>query len=108
MNRFEVLLTAPHILTEITNLRGLGGKEAAVFCSLLIRTVEQARETYDESRALVDEPALSRLGVADAAITTLASRGCLCLTDGLDLYLTLATQGADAINFNHLRQRNWR
>ena len=72
-----------------------------------VRRVEGSREHYDESRQLVKETCFQRLGLTEAAIAALARRNCLLLTDDFDLYSTLVKQGVDAINFNHLRSRDW-
>lgn len=107
MAEFKALITTPHVLTEVSNLGDLHGPEREAFRSLFVRTVERSIEHYHESRSVVNESCFRRLGLTDAGISALASHGFLFLTDDLDLYLTLATQGADAINFNHLRPLNW-
>jgi len=56
---------------------------------------------------VVREDCFRRLETTDAAITSLADRSFLFLTDDFDLYSTLVKQGLDAINFNHLRLLNW-
>ena len=48
-----------------------------------------------------------RPGLTDAALASLDRHQFLFLTDDLDLYVTLAKRGADAINFDHLRPLNW-
>ena len=48
------------------------------------------------------------LGLVDAAIAALAREyKCTVLTDDLDLYLALSREGIMALNFAHLRERNW-
>ena len=64
-------------------------------------------EQYDESRSLSADPGFDRLGLADAAIATVCLRGRLVLTDDLDLQLALTHRGADALNFNHVRELAW-
>ena len=103
----KILITTPHVLTEVSNLGDLHGHELELFRSWFVRTVEQSREHYDESRLVVRADCFQRLGLTDAAIAALARRNYLFLTDDFDLYSTLARQGADAINFNHLRSRDW-
>ena len=48
-----------------------------------------------------------RLGLTDAALASLDRHQFLFLTDDLDLYVTLAKRGADAINFDRMRPLNW-
>jgi hypothetical protein len=107
MAEFKTLITTPHVLTEASNLGDLHGEEHEALRSWFVRTVEQSREHYDESRLLAKEDCFHRLGLTDAAIAALARHNYLFLTDDFDLYSTLARQGADAINFNHLRSRDW-
>lgn len=64
-------------------------------------------EFYDESRSLVAEKAFDRLGLAGAAISFVARKGLLVLTDDLALYRALSARAMDAINFNHIRTVVW-
>jgi hypothetical protein len=107
MAQFKILITTPHVLTEVSNLGKLQGQEQEAFRSQFTLMIEESREHYDESRLVVKQDCFGSLGLTDAAITSLASRGLLFLTDDLQLYLTLVKHGADAINFNHLRPLNW-
>jgi len=97
----------PHVLTELSNLGDFHGQERGVFRSWIVRTVEECREHYDESRLVVKKACFHRLGLTDAAITALARYNYLFLTDDFDLYSTLVARSVDAINFNHLRSRDW-
>jgi hypothetical protein len=51
---------------------------------------------------VVADPIFMRLGLTDAAITRVCSRGILVLTADVALHLELQRRGLDAINFNHL------
>ncbi len=104
---FRILITTPHVLTELSNLGNLRGQEREVLRTIFVNAVEGSREHYDESRLVVKESCFRRLGLTDAAIVALARRDYLFLTDDFDLYSTLVEQGADALNFNHLRSRDW-
>lgn len=107
MAEFKTLITTPHVLTEASNLGDLHGQEREVFRSWFVRTVDESREHYDESRSVVKESCFRRLGLTDAAIAALARHNYLFLTDDFDLYSTLIKHGVDAINFNHLRSQDW-
>jgi hypothetical protein len=107
MAEFKVLITTPHVLTEVSNLGDIQAKEWEVFRSSFVNMVEGSREHYDESRLVVKENCFRRLGLADAAIATVAGHGFLFLTEDFDLYSTLAARHVDAINFNRLRPANW-
>ena len=101
------VITTPHILTEVSNLAKLHGKELSAFRQGYKVHVEQMDEFYDESRAVVADTAFMPLGLTDAAIAMLQRRKLLVLTVDLDLYLTLQQRGVDTANFNHLRGPNW-
>ena len=49
MANFRSLAVTPHILTEVSNLGNLQGKERAEFRSWFARIIEQATEYCDES-----------------------------------------------------------
>jgi hypothetical protein len=108
VSRFATLITTPHLLTELSNLATLQGTERSRLNALFKQIVEQTQEFYDESRRIVSDAAFNRLGLADAAITTLCRRNVLVLTDDLALYLGLTERGVDVINFNHIRTFFWR
>jgi hypothetical protein len=102
------VITTPHILTEVSNLAKLDGKELASFRQGYKLLVEEVDEFYDESRGVVADAAFMRLGLTDAAIAMLQRRNLLVLTVDLRLWDTLQRRGVDAVNFNHLRALNWR
>jgi len=100
---FDRLFTTPQVVTEVSNLGKLYGREFDAFRDLLRRTVEVWDEQLIDSRTATHHPLFARLGVTDAAIAVCCSQGPLVLTDDLDLYGALTTRGMPAINFNHLR-----
>ena len=65
---FQKLVTTPHVLTEVSNLAALYGKELRAFRTWFKNTVPQMQEFYDESRRVVEEDSFRSLGLADAAI----------------------------------------
>jgi hypothetical protein len=101
------LITTPHVLTEVSNLAKLHGKELGAFRQEYKVAVEQMDEFYDESRAVVADAAFMRLGLTDAAITMLQRRNLLVLTVDSILWDTLQQRGLDAVNFNHVRPLDW-
>jgi hypothetical protein len=107
ITEFPLLLTIPHILTEVSNLGDLQGRERDMFRSLFTQIAAQAQEFYDESRLVVLNKSFVRHGLTDAAIVSLERHAVLVLTSDFDLYCTLIDRGVDAINFNHLRPANW-
>jgi hypothetical protein len=101
------VITTPHVLTEVSNLAKLHGRELSAFRERYKVMVEEMDEFYDESRAVVADTAFMRLGLTDAAIAMLGRRNLLVLTADLQLWLTLQQRGVDAVNFNHLRPLKW-
>jgi hypothetical protein len=105
---FGKLIATPHVLSQVSDLTDLPGKERTaireLFKSLVVQDIE---ESYDESRVLVDDPTFTRFGLADAAITAVCSRGILVLTTDLQLQLALQARNIDALNFNHIRSLGW-
>jgi len=100
-------ITTPHVLTEVSNLAKLDGKELSAFRQRYKLLVEQMDEFYDASRVVVANEAFMPLGLTDAAIAMLQRRSLLVLTVDLRLWDTLQRRGVDAVNFNHLRALNW-
>jgi len=105
---FGKLIATPHVLSQVSDLADLPGKERLKIRRLFRSVVEQIEESYDRSQALVADPIFERLGLTDAAIATVCSRGILVLTVDVDLQLAVQQRGADALNFNHVRQLSWK
>jgi hypothetical protein len=105
---FGKLIATPHLLSQVSDLVDLPGKELRQIRQLFKTVVEQhVEESYDESRVLVADPDFARLGLTDAAIATVCSRGILVLTSDVQLQLALQRRNADALNFQHVRQLAW-
>jgi hypothetical protein len=104
---FGKLFATPHVLSQVSDLADLPGKDLHKVRRLFRSVVEEIEETYDPSRVLVAHPLFERLGLTDAAIATVCSRGILVLTADVELQLALQHRGADALNFNHVRPLAW-
>jgi hypothetical protein len=105
---FGKLIATPHVLSQASDLTDLRDKELVEVRQKFRLIVDQIKESYAESRVLVADPVFERLGLADAAIAKVCSRGVLVVTSDLDLQLTIQRRGADALNFNHVRPLGWR
>jgi hypothetical protein len=105
---FGNLIITPHVLSQVSDLTDLPGKELGTIRRLFVSLVERMEESYDPSTTLVTDALFSRLGLTDAAIAKVCSRGPLVLTADLNLQLALQHRGADALNFNHVRTLAWR
>jgi rRNA-processing protein FCF1 len=99
-------LTTPHVLTEVSNLAKLAGSELDTIRREMQKSIEVMEELHEPSRVVVRDVAFSRLGLTDAAISTVCA-DVLVLTSDHDLWDSLTRRGFDAINFTHLRASDW-
>lgn len=104
---FGKLIATPHVLSQVSDLTDLKHEELRRSRQVFAALVQELEEVRDASVDLIAHPVFERLGLADAAIATVCLRGVLVLTADLDLYLALQERGADALNFNHVRQLSW-
>lgn len=108
VSNFHKLGTTPSILTEASNL--LNELNAPLSQSVLLamaRWIAAAIERYVPSRELILLPHYSKLGLADASISAVASSEFLVLTDDFKLSQVLESSGMQVVNFNHLRGIQW-
>jgi hypothetical protein len=110
LSRFERLLTTPNILAEVSNLAAqLGEPLRSLYFQGFKTEIELLHEQYIRSRDAARGECFVRLGLTDAGIHILARQSPhLVLTVDLDLYVSLLSQGLDAINFNHIRPLGWK
>lgn len=108
VNRFNRLVSTPHILTEVSNLLGqenktirLAGREAVE------EYTHHCDEVTNASHLLVKEPGFYRLGLTDVAIRIASQLPAFVLTADVELYTYLAREGVQVANFNHIRQGSW-
>lgn len=104
---FGKLVATPHVLSQVSDLTDLTGRELDEARALFKLLVEQLEESYDPSQSVVGDPMFERFGLTDAAIATVCSRGVLVLTTDARLQLALQARGFDALNFNHIRPIGW-
>ena len=108
LDGFEPLYTLAHVMAEVSNLTDLTGREGLQARQLLKETLTILREPEMPSVRAAQSGPYESLGLVDAAIAALAREyKCTVLTDDLDLYLALSREGIMALNFAHLRERNW-
>ncbi len=101
----EVLVT-PNTLTETSNLAAYIGEPARSKVLDVLRAVSTtSQELYVPSSTAAHRREFIRLGLADAALLEVAAKNVTLLTTDFDLYNAALTQGAKALNFNHLRDR---
>lgn len=109
LGRFQVRVTTPNVLTEVSSLaNSLSGETRAEFAELLSRVVRTIDERYVESASITNVTALEKFGLTDCGILSVASGPYLLLTDDFRLANLVNSRGGDAINFAHLQSANWR
>jgi len=105
---FTVLHTLPHVMAEVSNLTDLPGKEAGRARDVLKSAISLLDEHGISSASAAEDALYPKLGLVDAAIGAVArAHKCTVLTDDLDLYLLLARQQVEVVNFSHLRAQTW-
>ena len=108
LGRFRPLYTLAHVLAEVSNLIDLPGMEGRRARYVLKETISLLKETAISSAHAADDTLYEQLGLVDAAIGAVArANDCVVLTDDLDLYLQLAHDKIQVLNFTHLRARLW-
>lgn len=101
----RALVITPNTLTETSNLARQIAEPAysevqRVFRELALST----GETYVASSDAVNRNEFIRLGLTDAALIECASEDVALLTTDFDLYQSALAAGAQAYNFNHIRE----
>jgi rRNA-processing protein FCF1 len=102
---FEIKVTTPNILTEVSNLAGqLSEPLKSRFLERLGEQVKILTEKYCPSVEACAHPYFNKCGLTDSAILSIAESELLVLTDDFQLAGLISGLGIDVINFNHLRQ----
>lgn len=96
---FDIKITTPHILTEVSNLFG-NRIELQIALGKYIELIE---EHYLESRRLAQTKIFFQFGLADTAITETAKNSYLVVTDDNHLFGYLINQKIDTVNLAQIR-----
>jgi hypothetical protein len=102
------LIATPHVLSQVSDLTDLSGKELISVRELFKSVVGTMDEKYDTAKQLVEHRLFARLGLADASIATACERNVVVVTTDVQLYIALGALGFDTINFNHVRELRWK
>ena len=101
---FDVVITTPHVLTEVSNLAGrLPARLHVPFRTFFADVIKQLLEQNASAADLSLAPHFVRFGIADTAISLVAPGKYFVLTEEVALYSLLSTNGVDVMNFNHVR-----
>lgn len=111
VQRFERILTTPHVLAETSNLVGqtVEGKIKSEFMERLhpmfcLDRTESFKQCVIDGKSVALQHFVE-LGLTDSGLAALARRRKrLLLTDDLSLYVASISSGGDAINFTHMRE----
>lgn len=104
IDKFEVMSTTPHILTEVSNFLGKMKGDNKIKClAALAETINLMNEDFKPGKSLAKTKPFLKFGLADSAIADSAYGKYLVFTEDLPLYQYLSSTGVDVINFNHLR-----
>lgn len=101
------LVATPHVLSQVSDLTDLSGREAILVRELFRSIVDQIEEQHDNARRLVLHPLFERFGLGDASVAEVSARNIVVLTADVQLQIALGSMGLDAINFNHVRPLGW-
>jgi hypothetical protein len=103
IKRYSRIILIPQTLAETSNLlRYIGEPLDAHLTLALGQLLESHDERFVLSRSASKERAFSRLGLVDAALIVAARENAALISQDMGLYLEAASQGIEAINFNHL------
>lgn len=104
IDNFSKVVVTPNLLTEVSNLsNGISGQRLKDFYAVFASSLSVIEEKYVPSKDLISHPALYAYGLADTGIAKIAKDNFLILTDDLRFASFASTNGADVINFNHIR-----
>jgi hypothetical protein len=110
LRSFSLLLTTPHILTEVSNLaNGLSGtykRDWNLNFADLVRSEKTrigVREKWTSAAQLAEVPEFLSFGIADTSIAQLSSEA-LVVTEDYRLSGTLKSRGIPVLNFGDLRK----
>jgi hypothetical protein len=110
LGSFTILLTTPHILTEVSNLANSLPEQFKPEwhrnIALLLATQQSTpglREHWTEASELAMMPEFVAFGITDAALTRLSSEA-LVVTEDYRLSNVLRNKGVPILNFGDLRK----
>ena len=96
---FDVKITTPHILTEVSDLLG-NRVELQIALGKYTQLME---ERFLDSKQIVETETFLQFRLADAAITQTAKNSYLVVTDDNPLFGYLVNQKIDTVNLDQIR-----
>jgi hypothetical protein len=99
------LVFCPHVLAETSNLlRQTSEPDKSRISDRYRLLIGSVNETLVSSLAAANHPEFNRLGLTDSVLLLMSAEGGALITDDLPLFLAAQRTGAEAINYNHVRQ----
>jgi len=96
---FDLKITTPHVLTEISDF--IDNRQALQ--SVLKVYIEHSQEVFLESLELSKKETFLKFGLADTSVTYTAKDSYLIFTDDRPLYGFLINSEIDAVNLDQIR-----
>jgi hypothetical protein len=108
VGQFDLIITTPHILTEVSNLAGsLPDNLIQDFRKFFAQAIAGFSEQTLPAKEIARNQEFPRFGLTDTGIAMVAPGSYLVLTVDLDLYLLLSARRVHVINFNHVLASDW-
>jgi hypothetical protein len=109
LGHFQVILTTPHILAEVSNLSDdFFADHRADYFSAFERALSVLQEPTLPSAVAASDPIFPTLGLTDAGISTLCrTMGTVVITVDAPLCAYLERKGHYAFNFNTVKSSGW-
>ncbi len=104
IEKFEVKVTTPCILTETSNLLAQIQKEKEQCIYALKESISIMEENYVPSSEISENVSFQKFGLTDSSIVQIAKDEFVVFTVDLPLYHYLSNEGFDVLNYNHIRQ----
>jgi hypothetical protein len=106
MSEFREIYTVLQVITEVSNLTDMDGRERALAREMLRQVIHQTTESGVSSSAASRHGLFPAVGIADAAVAVACQElNCIVLTDDLPFYIRLTPLGLSVVNYTHLRER---
>ena len=96
---FDIKVTTPHILTEVSNL--LGNRKQLQFA--LGKYIGLTEEKFLESKQIAETKTFLQFGLADAALSETAKSSYLVVTTDNPLFGYLISQKIDVVSLDQIR-----
>lgn len=103
VNQFKLVLTTPHILTEISNLSNkYNNSIKEKYFHSFSKTLAIFKERFEDASIILRNDKYQKFGLTDAAIASIARNKYLVITQDKPLSAMLRNQKIDVLEFSEL------